>query len=181
MKKTLSDFLSNPTKENFSSLQKEIFEDPNYNPYSSDVNKIQDFYDDDELEKAVEYESINTLLSPRAHLFKSYALREMNMHERAQSEKAFALKILKGISLTGDGTEEKPYIVTRISDERDMLDYFEEEYQGQGLISHEDRTLDLMICQSGRKIYFDITRPFLRLSELMDSDKRNEPDSENDE
>lgn len=169
------DFIMNTTNENFTSSQKEIFDHSNYNPYSDDLEIIEQFLDKNELDKAVEYNTINVILSPRAHLYKNYALDKMNKEKDAQSELIFAQKIMEGISLTGNGTKEMPYIVTRVSDEKDMLRYFQEEFASQSLVKNESKIFDLIQCQSGKEIYFDITTPYLKMQELMDNGKIESP------
>jgi hypothetical protein len=86
-----------------------------------------------------------------------------------------AQKIMEGISLTGDGTKKNPYIVSRVSDERDMLLYFQEEFMSQALIKDENKVYDLVKCQSGKELYFDITTPYSKLQKLMHSDTFESP------
>ncbi|WP_299619296.1 hypothetical protein [uncultured Tenacibaculum sp.] len=169
------DFIMDTTCVNFTSSQKEVFDHSNYDPYSDDLNIIEEFLDKNELSKAIEYNSINLILSPRAHLYKNFALDKMNNQKGAQAELIFAQKIMEGISLTGNGTKEMPYIVTRISDEKDMLRYFQEEFKSQSLVKNENKIFDLIQCQSGKKIYFDITRPYLKMQELMNNGKIESP------
>ncbi|WP_422104823.1 DUF4919 domain-containing protein [Winogradskyella sp.] len=175
MTDTFFDFIRTTTNENFISSQEEVFNHSSYNPYSEDLDVIEDFLDKEELVKAVEYNNINVILSPRAHLYKNYALDKMNKEKEAQAELIFAHKIMEGISLTGNGTKEMPYMVTRVSDEKDMLRYFQEEFKSQSLVKNENSILDLIQCQSGKEIYFDITRPYLRMQELMNSGKLESP------
>lgn len=169
------DFILDTTLENFTASQQTIFNHPDYNPYAEDLSTIRGFLDKNELNKAVEFNSINIMLSPRAHLFKQYALEQMNRPKEAQAELILAQKILEGISLTGEGTKEKPYRVTSVSDERDMLNYFEETFAGQSLLRDNGRFLDLIQCQSGEEVYFDITTPYLRMQKLLDSGVMESP------
>lgn len=175
MTDTFFDFIINTTNVNFTSSQKEVFKHSNYNPYSDDLDIIEEFLDKNELAKAAEYNNINLILSPRAHLYKNYAFYKMDKEKEAQSELILAQKIMEGISLTGNGTKEMPYIVTRVSDEKDMLRYFQEEFKSQSLIKNENKIFDLIQCQSGREIYFDITTPYLRMQELMNNGKIESP------
>ncbi len=166
-------FILNTTKENFTKSQKEVFSDKDYNPYSNDLEIIEDLLDKSEFNKAVEYNNINILLSPRAHFYKNYALEKLNREKDSKSELIFGQKILEGICSTGNGTKEDPYIVTRISDERDVLSYLQEERLSQALVQENGKHLDLLNCKSGNEIYFDITVPYTKMQELMDKGKIN--------
>lgn len=48
-----------------------------------------------------------------------------------------------------------------------MLKYFQEEFISQSLIKNNDKIFDLIRCQSGREIYFDITVPYKRKETIM--------------
>ena len=181
MTKDFFKFVLETTKENFTHTQNIVFSDEDYNPYSDDLQVIEDFLSKDEFEKAVAYNNINVILSPRAHFYKNYALEKLGREKDAQAELILAHKILEGICCTGDGTEEQPYVVTRINDERDILHYIEEEKDAQMLVRGENKYLDLLKCKSGKDIYFDITIPYTRMQELMDNGKLSLFSSEDDD
>jgi len=164
-------FISETTKENFQSAQQEVFSDNAYNPYSDDLDLIEELLDENKFDEAVNYLSVNVLLSARAHLYKNYALTQLGKEKEAQAELIFAHKILEGISLTGDGTLVKPYLITRISDEKDFLSYLEEVFARQSLVSDNGHFYDVIVTQSERRIYFDITTPYLKMQNLMDDGK----------
>ena len=79
---------------------------------------------------------------------------------------------MEGISLTGDGSDQNPYMITQISDERDFLMFLQEEFGSQQLDELEDRILDKIQCKSGKEVYFDITKAYLRLQELTDKGEK---------
>lgn len=160
MMDTFFQFITDTTKENFMSSQQIVFKNNGYNPYSKDIDTIKDLLDKSCFQEAIDFDNINTLLSPRAHLYKHFALKKMGKEKNAQAELILAQKIMESISLTGDGSKEHPYIVTRISDERDMLMYFEESFGSQKLSHNQDRSFDIISCKSGKDIWFDITTPY---------------------
>lgn len=128
-------FIMETTKENFSKSQRDVFSNNEYNPYSEDLNYLEELLDEEKFQDAVEYNTVNILLSPRAHLYKNYALTQLKKEDGAKAEMIIALKILECISLTGIGTKDEPYVITRISDEKDFLNYLEEEFSSQSLVS----------------------------------------------
>lgn len=171
MTEDLFKFINETTKENFISIQNAVISNPEYHPYSNDLSTMEDMLDAGKFEDVDDFYTINILLSPRAHLYKNYAFEKLNKENEAKSELILAQKIMEGLSLTGDGSQQSPYFVTRISDERDMLSYFQEQFASQRLINDHNRYLDCITSQSGKNIYFDITTPYLKMQELLDSGK----------
>ncbi|WP_452598660.1 DUF4919 domain-containing protein [Pontimicrobium sp. MEBiC01747] len=168
-------FISETTKENFVNAQNAVKLHPAYNPYSEDLSIMEDLLDEKKFQEAADYSSINVLLSPRAHLYKNYALGQLNNVKDAESELFFAQKIMEGIETTGDGSEEYPYIVTRVSDERDLLNYLQEKFISQRLVNKNNQYFDLINCESGTELYFDITEPYLKMQQLMNDGEIKTP------
>lgn len=164
-------FLSETTKENFLASQQIVFSDESYNPYSEDLNILEQQLDNDEFEAVIECVSVNILLSPRAHFYKNYAYTKLGNEQGANAELFLGQKILEAICLTGNGTIEMPYLITRMSDERDLLTYLKEEFASQSLVADNNRFYDLITTQSGKRIYFDITTSYTSMKNLMDDGK----------
>jgi hypothetical protein len=64
-----------------------------------------------------------------------------------------------------------PYLITRMSDERDLLTYLNEEFASQSLVTENNRFYDLITTQSGNRIYFDITTSYTSMQNLVDDGK----------
>ncbi len=161
-------FLSETTKENFLAVQQIVYSDESYNPYSEDLNILEEQLDNDEFEEVVKYVSVNILLSPRAHFYKNYAYTKLGNEDGANAELILGQKILEAISLTGNGTIEMPYRITRMSDERDLLAYMDETFASQSLVAENNRFYDLITTQSGNRIYFDISTSYTKMQNLVD-------------
>ena len=159
-------FITETTKENFFRSQRAVQMSDDYDPYSDDLDKMTKLLDANQLEETVAFNTVNIILSPRAHLYKSFALEQLGRAEEAKSESILAQKIMEGISISGYGTMRYPYFVTQISDERDFLMYLKEEFASQELMQGENVVFDKITCKSGKNIYFDITIPYLRLQKL---------------
>ncbi|GAB5417148.1 MAG: hypothetical protein Crog4KO_20140 [Crocinitomicaceae bacterium] len=159
-------FISETTKENFMRSQKAVQMSDDYDPYSDDLDKMTKLLDANKLEETVDFSTVNVILSPRAHLYKSFALEQLGRKEEANSESILAQKIMEGISITGYGSLRYPYFITQISDERDFLMYLKEEFGSQELMTGDNVVFDKITCKSGRMVYFDITIPYLRLQKL---------------
>jgi len=157
-------FISNPSEENFLKSREMIINHPAFNPYSADLEIIERFIDDSDFESAINYKNINILLSPTAHLMKGYAAKQLKDANTLKAEYEFAESILKCIKLTGDGSKEQPYIVTRVEDEYELLHSLKEKVSSQKLIIEEEKTFDLIKTESGKNIYFDITDCYTKLN-----------------
>lgn len=168
MKLNLKSFIENPTEENFLKLQLEVTSSEEYNPYSFEIYELESLLDDEKFEEVVQYENINTILSPSFHFLKNYALEQLNRFEEAEIEYEIATSLLLGIESTGNGTKEAPFIITRISDENDILMSLAENKSSQNLIEIDNTYFDVIKCESGKEIYFDITKPYLRNEILIE-------------
>lgn len=171
--KTVFDFVADPTKENFLKHRELIITNPDYDPYSDDLEIMEKLYENKEYDKLNYYVTINVLLSPRAHFFKYISLKEIGNEKTAESIVFICHNILNCIEKTGDGTIENPYIVIRVSDEKDLLELrLSKKYTQQRLIQHEGKYLDVLTLEDDSELYFDITDAYKR--SIFLSKKRNE-------
>jgi hypothetical protein len=165
-KELLAAFLKEPTKESYLRLFEAVTSAPSYNPYSRDLDEATDLMSakkhreaQEKLEKAMP----NLLLSPRAHQFASIAAKGLGDDKKAESERDTAAACLKGILLTGDGSGERPYLVTRVSDEYDLLRHLKKGKKAQSLRQKDGKSYDVMSCADGSEVWFDITAMFGQL------------------
>ncbi len=63
----------------------------------------------------------NLLLSPGRTCYYSLAMREEGNTQGADMERFICFRCMDGIRLTGDGTQEHPFLRARTSDEYDLL------------------------------------------------------------
>lgn len=157
MKTKFANFIEHPTKENFLELRNEVINHEDYNPYSNDWNQLTDLLDAERFEEAIEFNTVNLLLSPRAHLYKQYALEKLGNQQHAGIEGMIAHYLMDGIEMTGNGSIESPYLVTSVTDERDMLMRWDEEFASQALTHSNNQSFDIITTASGKEYYFDIT------------------------
>lgn len=156
-------FVKEPDKDAFLKARRFVVSHKDYDPYSDDLEKMEGFLDQGNYDAVTGYQSINTLLSPSAHFYKKYAFEKKGMVNEANAESLFSHRILENIALTGNGGEESPYVVTRISDERDFLGFLGKDFKRQGLVSGEGKYYDAIETSDGGRIYFDITDCYLKL------------------
>jgi len=162
-KELIDAFIEKPNRENYLALHKKVVSHPDYNPYSRDLDEIEDLHEKGkfaEARKKIRESMPNLLLSPRAHLIAGMAAGKMNDDEAMRREGTFWIRCIDGILATGDGTEERPYLVTAVSDEYDVLRRLGKVSKSQGIQSHEGKHFDVIFCTDGSHIWFDITHAF---------------------
>lgn len=167
MKEGFFDFMIEPSKESFLASRNFIVTHEDYNPYSDELDELNLLLDEEKYQEATEFNALNLLLSPRAHLLKTYAFEELQNKEGAKATQVLALRILECIEMTGNGSQERPYLVLRISDEKDLLIYLGEAMVSQALQSSGNQFFDVITTQSGKVIYFDITDCYTRLPHIF--------------
>ena len=156
-------FLKDPSEANFLKVHKLAISHPAYAPYSSELDDALDLLGEKKFKEAREQlaaAKYNLLLSPRAHIFLAAAARGLDDKEAAQQETTISDKCIQGIRATGDGTEKKPLIVTRVSDEYDVARSMAKRVSGQGLRIKDERYYDVLQCADKSEVWFDITAPF---------------------
>jgi hypothetical protein len=68
---------------------------------------------------------------------------------------------------TGNGSPDSPYLVTRISDEYDLLRRLNKVCRQQGLREKDGRRFDVLQCPDGSEVWFDVTEMFDSLKRKM--------------
>jgi hypothetical protein len=156
-------FLKDPSGANFLKVHKLVVSHPSYAPYSSELDEIPDLLDESkfkEVKERIGAAKYNLLLSPRAHMFLAAAARGLDDKEAVKQETTISDKCIQGVCATGDGSEKKPMIVTRVSDEYDVARSLKKRVSGQGLRIKDERCYDVLQCADKSELWFDITTPF---------------------
>jgi hypothetical protein len=111
----------------------------------------------DEAVTALEDLMPGALLSPSAHGALSQALGRSGRTEDAEREATVARAALDGILATGDGSAEHPWSVLRVGDEYDVLRSLRRTRTRQTLVRDAGRTIDVLVCDDGSELHFDVT------------------------
>jgi hypothetical protein len=153
-------FIKSPNRESYMAIRTALISSEQYSPYSNEMESIDELLDAGKLEEAREKLSSsipNLLLSPRAYMMFSFIEEKLQNEENAEAERYIAATCCEGILATGDGTESNPYIVVRPSDEYDVIQYLGKQVIGQSLIKDSEHSFDLIDCDDGSKLWFDVT------------------------
>jgi hypothetical protein len=172
MQETFVAFLSNPTVETFRAIRDLVVKAANYDGYSHDLRKMEDAYQQKrfaDVKDAFAKAQPNLLLSPGAHLLLSMTLKEEGNAKGSEMERFICFRCVEGIKLTGDGTQEKPFLVLRTSDEYDMLSALGTQFGSQALVHDKGRSFDKITCADGSEVWFDITEMMAAMAGRLNS------------
>ena len=167
IQKHFATFLKKPTQESFLRVRGALVASPAYAPYASDLDDVAKLVKAGKWKEAqakLQGAMPNLLLSPRAHRFASRVATALGDPKGAEAERAIADKCIQGILSTGTGTAERPYLVTRVADEYDVLGHLGKRKRVQGLRRQGDRSHDVIQCEDGAEVWFDITDVFKQLT-----------------
>ncbi len=168
MKEKLLKYLQDPSPENFSEVRLSLITHPEYSPYSRDIDHIAQLQNQNKHNEALAayFNSMpNMALSPKVHLLAALSYTEIKSEEEAKTKLNMYYLCIEGILSTGEGTEIKPYLVCRVSDEYDILDFLKKERIKQSLLSSANgKKIDRLDLSDGASIYFDISEPFAKIS-----------------
>jgi hypothetical protein len=160
VKELFLEFVSAPGPETFLAVRSAVVADPAYQPYGDDLDELTELVERGaftEVGPRFQQGLPTLLLSPRAHFLASAAAGELGDDETAQMERHLLFLCAQGILGTGDGSRERPYLVTSTTDEYSILGILRLAPVGQSLLSDGDRRLDEQRCEDGTVVYFDVT------------------------
>lgn len=166
MRRLLVDLLDEPNRESYLALHASVVGSPEYSAYSDELGTVSELIDQQRHEEARAYlqrAMANLLLSPRAHLVSAVLHSKAGNEGSAELEMALREACLAGMLATGDGTEARPYLVVRPSDEHDLLEHLGKRLRKQGLRTRYGRHFDQVLCTDESEIWFDITAAFRSL------------------
>ena len=160
------DFLKSPTKERYVAVYQALTTGQEYNPYGDDLKEIKRLIGKKHYEEA--RQKLKTawpslLLSPSAHQCAATVARTLGDEATADKERQIAEKCLQGILATGDGSRERPYLVSRVSDEYDLIRHLNKRSTTQGLSLDGQRSYDVLNLDDGSQMWFDISAVFARV------------------
>jgi hypothetical protein len=164
----LGKYLQEDTLENFLSLRKAVAESAAYDPYADDLDTAEALLEQGQLEELAERllsAMGNRILNPSAHMMASFVFRKLSDEQRADTELGLARVVLEGILSTGDGSQERPYLVLCTADEYDVLERLGKQVSQQSLVEKDGKHFDRHACQDGTEVWFDVTTQLSRLDQ----------------
>ena len=153
-------FLENPTGETFAQLRGVVVDAPDYDFYANDLDEMEHLVAEGQFDVAAGRLTLtmpNWLLSPRMHRLVGRAARESGDAELANRESYLVKACLRGLAQSGDGTAGRPYLVTHVSDEYDLLEALNKEPAQQRQATNEQGVFDVIDCTDGAELWFDVS------------------------
>jgi hypothetical protein len=155
-----SDFLANPSATTFLPLREAVIAAPEYDFYSDTLQELEDLVGAGNHAAAtgmLPELMPNWLLSPRVHQLVGQAAAQLGDKDMAQREVYLAKACLQGLMQSGDGSEGRPYRVTHIDDEYEILNHLGKEVAEQGQVSTATGLLDHFVCTDDSELWFDVS------------------------
>ena len=167
-------FAADSKSESFEKVRAALVACADYDPYSTDLDDIVELVEQekfDEAKTALAKPPQNLLLSPRFHWQAAVIADKTGSADEAVVEFKKQQACLTGILSTGNGTEERPYLVTRVDDEYDLLRHLNKQMTRQSLRHRNERSFDVIDTADGQEIWFDITDVFATLAKKLGAGK----------
>ena len=82
---------------------------------------------------------------------------------KGASENRDRVAKIKSILATGDGSRERPYVVSGTNEEYLILEHFNKTLVMQALVDSDEKRMDMMACEDGTAYYFNISTFYGRL------------------
>lgn len=152
--------ITEPSADNYRVLHAAVVSHPDYAPYDDVLEQASELLEGEaqtlEALEMLQEAMPNLLLSPRAHMLKAYIHRTRGEADAEEMEILFASACVRGILATGNGSELRPYLVTRTSDEHDVAQALERTLEEQRSIERNDRSFDVWETDA-EPLWFDVT------------------------
>lgn len=96
------------------------------------------------------------LLSLRLHRLGGMASLQCGNRDRAELHRFTFDALREAITLTGDGTRRRPYLITYSSDAMELLATAGMKVASQSLVEDRGRRFDVLLCDNEREFWFDV-------------------------
>jgi len=183
MRELFMRFMANPSRETFLAVRDALIASDEYDPYSRDLPLATELLNADKYREALDTLGNvfgNLMLSPSAHMAWCQALGQLGQQQDADIQGALCVLCVRGILTTGKGTVDEPYLVTRLTDQYDVLAMLKKKSTSVGRCTEDGRHLDIHSLDDGGQLVFDMTDPNRRLEELWPNYPRPESGDPND-
>lgn len=153
-------FLKNPSPETYVTLRNATAGE--YIPELPGENQLWELLEAGNIQAAQELVPrvmFHQLMSPSFHLAVSRMAEKEGDEDRAAMEQFFAVKLREQLLATGDGSLQKPYVISRIEEEYTVLAALEQQVQDMSMRLHDGRWLDVLKTRQGKTVHFDVSIP----------------------
>ena len=151
-------FVAEPSLENYLTAREELLAVSSRSltvaeldalPLLADANDIRG------LTEAISHLPSIAALVPRVHYYAALAAEARGDQEDLELEQMLLVICLRAMLLSGDGSEEAPYIICAPSDALDLLQELELAAESRTLVNRGDAAFDVIRCDDGSDVWFD--------------------------
>jgi hypothetical protein len=160
MQRQLTAFVEQPSKATYLAARDAVLRESPLPIVATDLADLEQLLDQEEHEAVldrIDALPVSKVLAPRVHYLAAEAAEALRDSSTVELERSLFVLTLQGLLATGDGTRNNPYIVCHASDEYDVLIALGREPAGQALAEYDDRLFDVLTCDDGREVWFDVT------------------------
>ena len=160
MQDILEAFLEQPTARSYRAARRAILCDPEFRgdprllAEVAELCERQQFALADQLFQRM---MPDWALSPRAHMYAAWIAEELGQSRDVELEQFLCIACLRGLLATGDGSRQRPYLVTHVSDEYDIVSWFGGQVVSQRLAAQAGRECDVLTDEDGGEYWFDVS------------------------
>ena len=158
MPSALRAFVAQPSRENYLAAREELLAASSRSLTVAELDSLSllaDAGDVKGLTEALAHLPPIAVLIPRVHYYGALAAESRGNAEDLELERMLLVICLRAILMTGDGSEEEPYVVCAASDELDLLDELELTAASKALVYRGDCAFDVVRCDDGTDVWFD--------------------------
>ena len=160
MPSALRAFVAEPSRENYLAAREELLTPSSRSLCAAELDSLSllaDAGDVKGLTEALAHLPPIAALVPRVHYYGALAAEARGDEHDLELERMLLVICLRAILMTGDGSEEAPYVVCAASDELDLLDELDLAAESKSLIHRGDGAFDVVRCEDGSEIWFDVS------------------------
>ena len=160
MQRQLTAFVEQPTRATYLAARDAVLRESPLPIIATDLADLEQLLDQDEHETVldrIDALPVSKILAPRVHYLAAEAAEALRDSSTVELERSLFVLTLQGLLATGDGTPDNPYIVCHTSDEYDVLVALGREPAGQTLQERDGLLFDVLTCDDGRELWFDVT------------------------
>lgn len=160
MQSALRAFVAQPSRENYLAAREELLAASSRTLTAAELDSLSllaDTGDISGLTDALAHLPPIAALVPRVHYFATLAAEARGDDEDLELERMLLVICLRAILMTGDGSEESPYVISAASDELDLLDELDLVAASTSLVHRGDAAFDVVRCEDGTIVWFDVS------------------------
>ncbi|MFN0017794.1 MAG: hypothetical protein ACKVP0_06010 [Pirellulaceae bacterium] len=158
MQSALRAFVAQPSRENYLAARAQLLAASSRTLTAAELDSLTLLADAGDLkgltEALAQLPPIAALV-PRVHYYAALAAEALGEEQDLELERMLLVICLRAILMTGDGSEESPYVVSAASDELDLLDELDLVAASKSLVHRGDNAFDVVRCEDGTEIWFD--------------------------